>query len=51
MNDNVKNIREIIDRAEANRENQTNKLPQEKPEPQNNNPYYIPTENNNKSKG
>lgn len=50
MNDNVKNIREIIDRAEANKENQTNQLPQEKPEPQNNSPYYIPTENN-KSKG
>lgn len=49
MNDNVKNIKGIIDRAEANKENQTNQLPQEKPETQNNLPYQNTTEN--KSKG
>ena len=50
MNNNVKDIRGIINRAENKQSNHTNQLPQEKPEPQNNNPYYIPTENN-KSKG
>ena len=50
MNDNVKNIKDIIDRAEVNKENQTNQLPQEKPETQNNLPYHNTTENN-KSKG
>lgn len=50
MNDNIKNIKDMINRAENKQSNQTNQLPQEKPETQNNLPYHNTTENN-KSKG
>ena len=50
MNDNIENIKDMINRAENKKSNQTNQLPQEKPETQNNLPYHNTTENN-KSKG
>ena len=49
MNDNIENIKDMINRAEKKKSNQTNQLPQEKPETQNNLPYHNTTEN--KSKG
>lgn len=50
MNDNVKNIKDMINRSSKNEINHTNQMPQEKPETQNNLPYHNTTENN-KSKG
>lgn len=49
MNDNMKNITDIINKTSNNNSNQTNQLPQEKSETQNNISRYNTTEN--KSKG